>query len=800
MALPLAFAACTSEEIIENAQDQNLDARKALGEVELVFSDEVNSRMTAEGGNIGFVVGDGVGACLVDVYSKNSDAAKAAVAINNYLLTDYIQTNYQYKYDGSSWATTARMVEGNYVFYAPYNGNHLARTAIKTGIVNQELTLAEDGSIDAYSAIDGFLKSGQPAYVGYKFLKAAGQDLKVSVDMKPIYAYPLITLDNSDEDAEDNVTITKIAFLSSKLVSEASITVGNAANIAAKNAEGVVGNLFNEGATAAKNGSWATNKYMIGNKTSNVIDEANAKKANVITVTMPEGAYTVKAGEKASFHVVLPAEAYTDLTAYVYTSKGEAYKTVLGTTLSGGKIYPNAEYNTTTGNAYEATKGKKFTVDLMENTTAAPTIVSTTQELVDAVATAGDDIALTLGSEEVKLTSEVVKAANPSITYTINNAIAVVGGTDAALNVENFEFSNGATIESGKVALATTTAATVTVKKGAELQALSSTITAKVSGHLTVGSSAADEAAEGIALAGLEVTTGATVTINKWSSIPTDVKNAGTITNYAANLPAILNGTWVNEGKIVLDGIYELRDGSMKNNGTIDAATENPTFRLIGSTLENIGTLNIAATGGNLVFKKSTLTTGATKSTLKAKGLFTGAAIKALNAEARIELYDGYQAVNAFTVATGGVLAYVKETWDDTGNLNPVMPTNANTLVVKDLTIKDASTLPVANIEFSAGATFNVNSDITISNDSKITLAGSATIKGIKTITVAATKKLDIIVPKQSTLSISAVTFAGSGKVNIIGYAATGDDKSTLENNGATLPAGVVTTTTIAIN
>ena len=166
MALPLAFAACTSEEIIENAQDQNLDARKALGEVELVFGDEVNSRMTAEGGNIGFVVGDGVGACLVDVYSKNADAAKAAVAINNYLLTDYIQTNYQYKYDGSSWATTARMVEGNYVFYAPYNGEHLARTAIKTGVNNvQNLTLAEDGTIDKYSALDEFLKSGQPAYV-----------------------------------------------------------------------------------------------------------------------------------------------------------------------------------------------------------------------------------------------------------------------------------------------------------------------------------------------------------------------------------------------------------------------------------------------------------------------------------------------------------------------------------------------------------------------------------------------------------------------------------------------------------
>ena len=146
------------------------------------------------------------------------------------------------------------------------------------------------------------------------------------------------------------------------------------------------------------------------------------------------------------------------------------------------------------------------------------------------------------------------------------------------------------------------------------------------------------------------------------------------------------------------------------------------------------------------------------------------------------------------------VLAYVKETWDDTGSLNPTMPTNANTLVVKDLTIKDESTLPVTNIEFSAGATFNVNNDITISNDSKITLAGSATIKGIKTITVAASKKLDITVPKQSTLSISAVTFAGTGKVNITGYAATGDDKSTLENNGATLPTGVVTTTTIAIN
>lgn len=796
MALPVAFAACSSEEIVEGVQNQNLDARKALGNVELVFGDGAESRMTAEGGNIGFVVGDGVGASLVDVYSKNADATKAAVAINNYLLTDFIQTNYQYKYDGSSWTTTARMVEGNYMFYAPYNGNHLTRTAIKTGVENQELTLAEDGTIDAYSAIDGFLKSGQPAYVGYKFLKAEGQDLKLSVDMKPIYAYPLITLDNSDEDAEKDVTITKIAFMSANLISEAGITIGNKSNIAAKNAEGVVGNLFNEGATAAKNGAWVTNKYMIGNRTTAVIDEANAKKANVMTVTMPEGAYTVKAGKKASFHVVLPAAAYSDLVAYVYTSKGEAYEVDLNVTLSAGKIYPDVEYNTTSGAAYEATKGKKLTIDLNENTVAAPTIVSTTQELIDAVATAGDDIALTLGSEDVKLTAEVVAAANPNIVYTINNAISVVGGTENALEVENFEFKDAVTIASGKVALALPSgSAAVTVKAGADLQALSTGISVTNYGNLTVGSSAATMIAEGTVLAGLA--NAGTVTINKWSSIPTEVTNLGTITNYAAEIPAKIKGTWVNEGKIVLNGVYELHDGSLKNNGTIDAATNNPTFRLVGSTLENIGTLNVNS-AANLVFKASENVNGSTKSTLKAKGLFTGNAITANSAAARIELYDGYQTVNAFTVSGEGVLAYVKETWNDTGTLNPVMPTNANVLVVKDLTIADATILPVANIEFSANATFNVNNDITISSDSKFTLAGNATIKGVKTITVNTGKKLDIVVPKQATLSVSAVTFAGAGNVNITGYAATGDDASTLENNGATLTS--VTTTNIALN
>lgn len=462
MALPVAFAACTSEELVESVQNQNLDARKALGDVELAFGEGVDSRLAvSEAGAFIWSEGDGVGACLVDVYVPTGDEDDAA--IKNYKLTDYIQTNYQYKRDAAGkWTTTARMVEGNYMFYAPYNGNHLARTSIMAGAPTvQNLSLNEDGSINQYSALDEFVKSGKPAYVGYKFLAAEGQENKVAVNLKPIYAYPEITIDNTNLSAseERDLTITKVVITyTGGFEVEAPITIGTKDAVAAAATEGVVGMLFDNGATADKNGAWITNnKNMKGNRTSQVTGDAK-KENNVVTINMPDGAYTVAVGETVKFNIVLPAEAYSAATTtiYAYTAEGKAIKLPLSSAfaLSTGKIYVDGRYKA--DGTFSSTMADPLKVKNVkaEALVAAPNIVYTTEELETLVASASADVdAITFANDEVKLTAAVADAAaNTELSYTIDSPVSIIGGTaEKPVAVNKFTFNNGATIESGVV-------------------------------------------------------------------------------------------------------------------------------------------------------------------------------------------------------------------------------------------------------------------------------------------------------------------------------------------------------------
>ena len=482
MALPVAFAACTSEELVEGVQNQNLDARKALGDVELAFGEGAESRLAvSEAGAFLWSEGDGVGACLVDVYAPTGDEDDAA--IKNYKLTDYIQTNYQYKRDAAGkWTTTARMVEGNYMFYAPYNGNHLARTSIMAGAPTvQNLALKEDGTINQYSALDEFVKSGKPAYVGYKFLAAEGQENKVSVNLKPIYAYPEITIDNTSLSAseERDLTITKVVITyTGGFETEAPITIGTKDAVAAAATEGVVGMLYDYGTHNATNnphGAWITNnKNMKGNRTSQITGTAK-KENNVVTINMPDGAYTVAIGETVKFNVVLPAEAYnaSTTTIYAYTAEGKAIKLPLGSAfaLSTGKIYVDGRYKA--DGTFSSTMADPLKVKNVkaEALVAAPNIVYTTEELETLVASASADVdAITFANDEVKLTAAVADAAaNTELSYTIDSPVSIIGGTaEKPVAVNKFTFKNGATIESGVVTVKGNTG-DIEVEEGATL-------------------------------------------------------------------------------------------------------------------------------------------------------------------------------------------------------------------------------------------------------------------------------------------------------------------------------------------
>ena len=654
MALPVAFAACTSEEIIESTQDQNLGARKALGDVELAFGEGVDSRLAvSETGDFIWAAGDGVGACLVDVYSP----VEGKPAIKSYNLTNYIQTNYQYKRDeAGKWTTSARMVEGNYMFYAPYNGNHLTRTSILAGApTEQNLTLNEDGTINQYSALDEFVKSGKPAYVGYKFLAAEGQENKVAVNMVPLYSYPEITIDNTTLSAseERDLNITKVVITyTGGFATEAPITIGTAGSPAAAATEGVVGMLYNYGthnATTNAHGTWVLNtKAMKGNRTSQVTGDAK-KKNNVVTINMPNGGYTVKVGETIKFNVVLPAEQYGTNTVaiYAYTAEGKAVKLqTRAFDLSTGKIYVDSRYKA--DGSFSSTLSDPLKVEnvIKARLVDAPNIVYSTDELETLIASASADVAgITFANDDVKLTAAVAAAAanNSSFTYSFDSEVAIVGGTaEAPVTLKNFIFKNdnGATIESGVVKLAGD-AGKITVKAGTTLNIDNATadvpvVTGAIVNHGTVNVNdvlqatsltlksnsilnvnAADNAQSAMGIVfnttektAADVIIGATLNLTKAFTVDADLsipaKSTATISDVVTveSAKKLSNGgSMTNNGTIKGNGTFEnAANAELTNNGVVvtktvenkakGEVTNNKYFGLSGSAKATTSTNN----------------------------------------------------------------------------------------------------------------------------------------------------------------------------------------------------------------
>lgn len=753
MALPLAFAACTSEEF-ESAQNAtDLSGRKVLGDVVLTFGDEANTRMTAAGGAIGFVAGDGVGACLVDNYKGERDGERGA--IDNYDLTSTIQTNYQYKYENGAWMTTARMVEGNYIFYAPYNGDHLSRTPLKTGVpTTQELKLGADGKVDAYSILDAFVKSGTPAYVGYKFLEAEGQDLKVSVNMKPIFAYPLVTFSNDDTSAAAaDVVITKFV-VTGAIPTEMELNIGDA-EATAKAGTGVVGNLFDQAAEAKDNGAWVKNAYMIGNKTIDVT-KAASKESGAITINVPNGALKVAKGGTVKFHIVLPATAAANYKVYAYDNSGKAYSLdVTGAALSAGKIYPDGQYKSdgttyaTAANAF-ASKTSQLT---LEN---APLLVGTTEELVAMIAGATANLTnIETTSDDVKITPEVVAAINPNLSYTFKNKMAVVGD----LTISNFGFTGGVVIKSGTTTWeSTVNADKIEVAKDATLKVLSANAGAEVTtlkgGKLEIGDG---ENATAIN----KVTNKGETTWNKAATVTNGVANysntendkyVGTVNLYSpAALPTSISGVWNVYAAVELEAGTEVTANGKMNIKEGGSVTTGNTYVLtINGKVVNEGMLIQSAA--------SKVSLGAT-GVLDAKGRFKGVGI-AVSA-GRVNLYSSYIAENAFTV-TDGKLYDVVENWDATAANAPVARVTdaANALSVKNLTI-GADFEHYRTVELQDGGVLTLKGNVKVGAATEINTAGNATISGVNSLSSGETGfTLDINVAAGKLLTLDGITLA----------------------------------------
>ena len=107
MALPVAFAACTSEEIVENSNNLNMQNRKVLPAITAYVESGVDSRFSWSEEKFSW-----------NEFTAEDQFAAGLTDATLWTVGDKMMTNYIYSTTGNGYETTSQMVEGTYFFYS----------------------------------------------------------------------------------------------------------------------------------------------------------------------------------------------------------------------------------------------------------------------------------------------------------------------------------------------------------------------------------------------------------------------------------------------------------------------------------------------------------------------------------------------------------------------------------------------------------------------------------------------------------------------------------------------------------
>lgn len=425
MALAGTFAACMQEEFVTVDSADALAGRKSIGKI--TFTEAPSTRWAVEDWDeIAPEDGDGFSLMLVDVPRQGLDG-QHLYPIDNYELINKVQTNYIFKKNGSDWGSEAELVEGNYLYVAPAQEGKLDRNTVEITLpTEQNLSLGADGKLDPLSALKEFVEKKYPFYIGHRFLS---EDGSINLpDMQHIFAYPEITVTNSDA-FRDQTAILKKVIIKQEKADDAFVI--NAPLKADDVAQLLTNEYFEdrENTDISKDkvvvGDWAGHmsqyfgvegkeelkqvwkndsenneeipataifeahdlngqvleKYMynkgLHGATSDLLGTPQSK-SQYIVINMPGDGIALKYGESIKFNAVIPAETYQfttpnvdGLTIYAVLDNNEAYEKVVTSNISRinmypGKRYPDQDY---TGLEVKGQKGLYFTIDVCDGKT-----------------------------------------------------------------------------------------------------------------------------------------------------------------------------------------------------------------------------------------------------------------------------------------------------------------------------------------------------------------------------------------------------------------------------------------------
>lgn len=217
MALGAAFVGCSQEELVtvndSAVKDAQLAIRPVVDTQITLNGDKTDTRLVLGSAfRPTWSTNDKVGAAIIDTptYTDAADyATDLAAASGNpkalYTINEWYGCNNAFSTTdgGNTWAAEHPMVEGNYLFYAPYNKDMNVRTPLVVAV-----PVRQDAS-SAKSALTEFYTSGSVVEVGYKFITGSDKKEPANIKMFNIFAYPKFTITNNfDGYLFENTTAT----------------------------------------------------------------------------------------------------------------------------------------------------------------------------------------------------------------------------------------------------------------------------------------------------------------------------------------------------------------------------------------------------------------------------------------------------------------------------------------------------------------------------------------------------------------------------------------------------------------
>lgn len=366
LAVAAAMASCTQEAIeapVNNVQ-QDLSVRPTLGEVVLTDDADLMSRFAIGTYKAQFADGDKLGAAIMDKPLYPATPYNENYPADNYEVVEYYSSNAAFTRESGAWKLTddQPLVEGNYLFYAPYKQSALRSTfEVRT-------PQRQDASTDK-AALEEYYASGALVKVGHQFLASEnGQAQKPRVNLYDVMSYPMFTVVNNFDGYtvqtfknDKGEVIAKDSLVEyTGAIKVDSIQFAYADKKEANKGEGfIIGGLFankdgveanlterNKSSNRTK-GSWYNSPLEA--YTAELLNPQATIKTDSIITTLVAGGREIAKGDTATFYAVLPAAKFGEgqLQANVYVTIGEK-PYVISTANVEVKSIENADKSKTT--------------------------------------------------------------------------------------------------------------------------------------------------------------------------------------------------------------------------------------------------------------------------------------------------------------------------------------------------------------------------------------------------------------------------------------------------------------------